>query len=77
MQLVQREIVVNLCDNPVTIEGAHLILQSAVESTAGVNVWVDSNYKIGENVSEMLSILDKLRKLNQNIRNYMLYVSIH
>jgi len=64
LQLIQREIIVNLCDNPITIEGAHLTLQSAVESTAGVNVWVDSDYKIDENVSEMLNILDERRKLN-------------
>ena len=61
---IQRKIRVDLFGNAITVEGARLILQSAVKCKAPISVWVDQDYKSDEKVAEMLTVLkEKCEKL--------------
>ena len=50
-----RELV--LWDNPITVEGALLIVKSAVDNTACQHLWIDDEYKNDE-VKKMMKIFE-------------------
>ena len=58
-----------LYDNPITVDGAHLIMKSAVDNGVCEFVWIDNEYGDDEEVKEMEIILDDRRRLN--VRNYV------
>ena len=53
-----------LYDNPITVEGAQLIVEAAVHNTVCLHVGIDDEYK-NDKVKEMLTILEDRR---QNVR---------
>ena len=56
-----------LLDNPITEDGAHLILQSAVNNKAcQVNMAIDDEYKSDE-VQTMMKTLEHRRKMKANV----------
>ena len=55
-----------LQNNPITTEGAHVMLQSALNNEASqVDIWIDDEYKDGE-VWRMKNILDNRRRMKTN-----------
>ena len=56
-----------LWDNPITVDGAHLIMKAAVDNTVCEDVGIESEYYDDE-VKRMESILDDRRK--QDVRSY-------
>ena len=63
-----------LRDNPITVDGAQLIMKSAVENGVYEYVGIDSKYKDDKEVKEMTTILDDRR--TQNVRNHKLWCII-
>ena len=59
-----RELV--LLDNPITVEGALLIVKSAVDNTVCQNVSIDGEYENDE-IKKMMNILEDRRK--QHVRD--------
>ena len=57
-----------LSDNPITVDGARLIMKSAVDNGVCEIVDIDNHYKDDE-VKEMITILDDRRR--QKVRNYV------
>ena len=57
-----------LYDNPITVDGARLIMKSAVDNGVCEIVYIDDEYKDDDEVKEMKTILDDRR---QNVRNYV------
>ena len=55
-----------LSGNPVTVDGAHLIMKSAVENGVCEYVEIDGEYENDKEVKKMTSILDDRRR--QNVR---------
>ena len=49
-----------LWNNPITVEGAQLIVEAAVHNTVCVYVYIDDEYE-NDNVKEMLTILEDRR----------------
>ena len=63
-----------LKDNPITVDGAYLIMKSAVENVVCEYVEIDDEYKNNKEVKEMTTILDDRR--TQNVRNNKLWCII-
>ena len=70
--LVNKSIrILALCDNSITINGAHLIMQSAVDNGVCQYVRINGEYWEDHEVKKMMTILyDRVR---QYINNVMLY----
>ena len=47
----------SLLDNPITVEGALLIVKSAVDNTVCQRVWIDDEYKKDKRVKMMMNVL--------------------
>ena len=60
-----------LRDNPITVDGAQLIMKSAVENGVCEYVEIDDKYKNDKEVKKMTTILDDRR--TQNVRNHKLW----
>ena len=58
-----------LYGNRITVDGARLIMKSAVDNGVCENVWIDDEYKDDDEVKEMETILDD--RSRQNVRNYV------
>jgi len=59
LQSIKQKFALSLWGNAITVEGAHLILQSAVESKAPIRVWVDDDCRDDQKVEEMLNLLEE------------------
>jgi len=64
LQAIKQKFALSLWGNAITVEGARLILKSAVENKASIVVWVDDDYRDDQTVEEMLNILEDKRKKN-------------
>ena len=61
-----------LTDNPITTEGAHLILQSAVNNKAcQVDISIDYEYRRDSEVQTMMNILEDRRRMETNVVGYL------
>ena len=58
-----------LRDNPITVDGARLIMKSAVDNGVCECVVIDNKYEDDDEVKEMKTILDD--RIRQNVRNYV------
>ena len=58
-----------LWGNPITVDGARLIIKSAVDNGVCESVGIDDEYKDDDEVKEMQTILGNRRR--QNVRNYV------
>ena len=58
-----------LWNNPITVDGARLIMKSAVDNGVCEYVLIDCKYKDDDEVKEMITILDDRRR--QDVRNYV------
>ena len=58
-----------LSGNPITVDGARLIMKSAVDNGVCEYVLIDNEYEDDDEVKEMITILDDRRR--QNVRNYI------
>ena len=58
-----------LYGNPITVDGARLIMKSAVDNGVCEFLWIDDEYEDDDEVKEMITILDDRRR--QNVRNYV------
>ena len=58
-----------LFGNPITVDGARLIMKSAVDNGVCEIVSIDDEYEDDDEVKEMKTILDDRRR--QNVRNYI------
>ena len=61
----------NLRFNPITVDGAQLIMKSAVENGVCEYVKINDEYKNDKEVKKMTTILDDRR--TQNVRNHKLW----
>ena len=67
----------SLHGNPITTEGARLILQSAVNNKAcQVNILIDDEYKSDSEVQTMMNILEDRRMMTKNVVGYVVYCII-
>ena len=65
-----RELVLN--NNPITTEGAHLILQSAVNNKAcQVDIGIHYEYCSDSEVQTMMNILEDRRRMKTNVVGYL------
>ena len=55
--------------SPITVDGARLIMKSAVDNGVCEDVVINREYKDDDQVKEMMTILDDRRK--QDVRNYV------
>ena len=55
--------------NPITVDGARLIMKSAVDNGVCQGVGIDYEYKDHDEVKRMMTILDDRRR--QEVRNYV------
>ena len=55
--------------NTITVDGARLIMKSAVDNGVCEYVWIDNEYKDDDEVREMKTILDD--RMRRNVRNYV------
>ena len=62
---------IDIGSNPITVDGAHLIMKSAVENGVCEYVGIDSKYKDDKEVKRLITILDDRRRI-QNVRNHKL-----
>ena len=58
-----------LWDNPITVDGARLIMKSAVDNGVCEIVLIDEEYEDDDEVNEMITILDD--RSRQYVRNYV------
>ena len=58
-----------LYGNPITVDGARLIMKSAVDNGVRESVCMDYEYEDDDEVKEMKAILDHRRR--QKVRNYV------
>ena len=58
-----------LWGNPITVDGARLIMKSAVDNGVCKYVYIDDEYKDDDEVKEMKTILDD--RMRQNVKNYV------
>ena len=58
-----------LMDNPITVDGARLIMKSAVDNGVCKIVGMDDEYQNDDEVKEMIIILNDRRR--QDVRNYV------
>ena len=64
-----------LWGNPITVDGARLIMKSAVDNAVCEYVWIDLKYDDDDEVKRMQNILDERRK--QDVSNYFSNVAIN
>ena len=57
-----------LWNNPITVDGARLIMKAAVDNAVCEDVWIDSKYDDDDEIYRMRNILDDRRK--QDVRSY-------
>ena len=57
--------ILHLYGNPITVEGAFLVLQSAVNNRVCKEVTISDDYKSDSKIKEMLTILQTRRKANK------------
>ena len=57
-----------LWSNPITVDGARLIMKAAVDNAVCKYVWIDSEYDDDDEVKRMMNILDDRSK--QDVRSY-------
>ena len=57
-----------LRNNPITVDGARLIMKAAVDNAVCEYVWIDIEYDDDDEVKRMKNILDDRRK--QDVRSY-------
>ena len=57
-----------LLDNPITVDGARLIMKAAVDNAVCEIVWIDNEYDDDDEVKRMKNILDDRRI--QDVRSY-------
>ena len=57
--------------NPITVEGARCIVQSAVQSTACQEVLIDDDYENDDEVKKMMTLIDDRK--NQKVCKYVLF----
>ena len=50
--------------NPITAEGAHYIVQSAVQNTVCQEVLIDDDYENNDEVKKMMALIDNRKKHN-------------
>ena len=55
--------------NTITVDGARLIMKSAVDNGVCEYVWIDDEYKDDDEVKEMKTIRDD--RMRRNVRNYV------
>ena len=68
--------VLELRDNPITVEGALLIVKSAVDNTVCRHVMIDDEYENDKGVKKMMNVLEDRRR--RGVRHYiMLYDMIN
>ena len=58
-----------LWDNPITVDGARLIMKSAVDNGVCEYVGIDNEYEDDDQVTEMMTILND--RIRQHVRNYV------
>ena len=58
--------------NPIAVDGARLIMKSAVDNGVCEIVDIDNEYKDDDQVKEMITILDDRRKQLQDVRIYVI-----
>ena len=63
---------IDIGSNPITVDGARLIMKSAVENGVCEYVGIDSKYKDDKEVKRLITILNDRRRI-QNVRNHKLY----
>ena len=59
-----------IVDNPITVEGTCLILQSAVNNRVCEEVTIDGEYKEDSEVQKMINILETRQKVDTDITWY-------
>ena len=59
-----------LMNNPITVEGALLIVKSAVDNTVCQHVWINDEYKNDEGVKKMMNVLEDRRR--REVRHYIM-----
>ena len=57
-----------LYDNPISLDGAHLIMKTAVDNGVCEFVWISDEYKDDKEIKRMMTILDDRRR--QHVRKY-------
>ena len=57
-----------LWNNPITVDGARLIMKAAKDNAVCENIWIDSKYDDDDEVKRMMNILDDRSK--QDVRSY-------
>ena len=62
---------IDIGSNPITVDGARLIMKSAEENGVCEYVGIDSKYKDDKEVKKLITILDDTRRV-QNVRNHKL-----
>ena len=50
--------------NPITVEGAHCIVQAAVQNTVCQEVLIDDDYENDDEVKKMMALIDNRKKQN-------------
>ena len=58
-----------LWNNPITVEGALLIVKSAVDNIVCQRVWIDDEYENDEGVKKMMEVLEDRRR--QEVKDYV------
>ena len=56
-------------DNPISLDGAYLIMKTAVDNGVCKYVGISDEYKDDEEIKRMMTILDDRRR--QHVRNYV------
>ena len=57
-------------NNPITVEGALLIVKSTVDNTVCQHVWINDEYENDEGVKKMMSVLEDRRR--KEVRHYIM-----
>ena len=55
-----------LWDNPITVDGAHLIMKSALSSPICERILLDSEYQYDDEVKKMMTVLDDRKREVRN-----------
>ena len=67
-----------LTNNPITVDGARLIMKAAMDNAVCEYVWIDSEYHDDDEVKRMMNILygrrgQDIRSYYHNVANYYCY----